>query len=126
MTDSSIETNNVIDISGRRPVTVYLLSYNAYKVNVIKVVKDEFGLGLADAKTLVESAPCEVRTYRSKAAADRLKSELEGAGATVEIHGKRRSLLLYLERAGIDANNSQINDDRGSNVQLFLRDVLHG
>ncbi len=85
MTDSSTEPNNVIDISARRPVTVHLLSYNLDKVLVIKVVKDEFDLGLADAKTLVESAPCEVGTYQLKVAAERLKSMLEGAGATVEI-----------------------------------------
>ena len=85
MTDSSTEPNNVIDISARRPVTVHLLSYNVHKVEVIKVVKDEFHLGLADAKNIVESAPCEIVTYPSRAAAERLKSMLETAGATAEI-----------------------------------------
>ena len=85
MTDSFTEPNNVVDISGRRPVTVHLLSYSLDKVLVIKVVKDEFGLGLADAKNLVESAPCEIRTYASRAAAERLKSLLEDAGATVDL-----------------------------------------
>ena len=77
--------DNIVNLSDHRPVTVHLLSYNENKVHTIKVVKDEFGLGLADAKNLVESAPCEVGTYQSKSAAERLKSELEAAGATAEI-----------------------------------------
>ncbi len=85
MTDNSTEPNNIVDILARRPVTVHLLSFNEYKVSTIKVVKDEFDLGLAVAKDLVESAPCEIVTYPSRAAAERLKSMLEGAGATVEI-----------------------------------------
>ena len=85
MTDNSTEPNNVIDISARRSVTVHLLSYSVRKVEVIKVVKDEFGLGLADAKNIVESAPCKIVTYPSRAAAERLKSMLEDAGATAEI-----------------------------------------
>ncbi len=77
--------DNIVNLSDHQPVTVHLLSYNENKVHTIKIVKDEFGLGLADAKALVESAPCEVGTYRSKPAAERLKSDLEGAGATAEI-----------------------------------------
>ena len=85
MTDSSTEPNKVVDIPSRRPVTVHLLSYSAHKVQVIKVVKDEFNLGLAVAKDLVESVPCEIGTYASRPAAERLKSILESAGAAVEI-----------------------------------------
>ena len=77
------ETNNVIDISGRRPVTVHLESYDCNKVLVIKVIKDEFGLGLAQSKDLVESAPCAVGSFASRVAAERLKTMLEDAGATV-------------------------------------------
>ena len=77
--------DNIVNLSDHQPVTVHLLSYNEYKVHIIKVIKDEFGFGLADAKALVESAPCEVVKYKSKAAAEHLKSELEGAGATVDL-----------------------------------------
>ncbi len=81
-----MSNDKIVDISTHRPATVHLLSYSAHKVQVIKVVKDEFDLGLADAKNIVESAPCEIVTYPSRAAAERLKSMLEGAGATVELH----------------------------------------
>ena len=77
--------DNIVEMSTRRPVTVHLLTYGNSKVAVIKVVKDEFDLGLAVAKALVESAPCEVGTYPTKTAAERLKAELESAGATVNL-----------------------------------------
>ena len=79
------ETNNVIDISSRRPVTVHLESYHDDKVLVIKVVKDEFGLGLAKAKDLVESGPCDVGTFASRPDAERLKRMLEEAGGLVSL-----------------------------------------
>ena len=80
------DDTNIVNLSDHRPVTVHLLSYNGmYKVSVIKVVKDEFDLGLADAKKLVERSPCEIGTYPSKAGAERLQSKLEGAGATVDL-----------------------------------------
>jgi len=78
--------DKVVDISNYGPATVFLQSYGQYKVPIIKVIKDQFGLGLADAKSLVENAPCEVGSFTSRAAAERLKSMLEGAGATVELH----------------------------------------
>ena len=80
------EDANIVNLSDHRPVTVHLLSYDGIdKVLVIKVVKDEFDLGLADAKKLVESTPCEIGTYPSKAGAKRLQSKFEGAGATVDL-----------------------------------------
>jgi large subunit ribosomal protein L7/L12 len=81
-----MSNDKVVDISKHRPATVYLQSYNQNKVHIIKIVKDEFGLGLADAKNLVESAPCEVGSYPSRMVAERLKAMLEGAGADVELH----------------------------------------
>ncbi len=55
------------------------------KVEVIKVVRAITGLGLKEAKDLVESAPAVVKDAVSKEDADKLKKELEAAGATVEI-----------------------------------------
>ncbi len=62
--------DKVVDISNYGPATVYLQSYNQNKVQIIKVVKDEFGLGLADAKNLVENAPCEIGSFATRTAAE--------------------------------------------------------
>ncbi len=83
---NKVSKDKVVDISSHRPAIVYLRSYNQNKVQIIKVVKDEFGLGLAYAKSLVENAPCEVGSYASRTAAERFKAMLEGAGANVELH----------------------------------------
>jgi large subunit ribosomal protein L7/L12 len=55
------------------------------KVSVIKVVKNATGGGLAESKTLVESKPCKIKSGISKEEADKLKKELEEAGAQVSI-----------------------------------------
>ena len=55
------------------------------KIGVIKVVRAATGLGLKEAKDLVEAVPSKVKTGLSKADADKLKAELEEAGATVSI-----------------------------------------
>ena len=55
------------------------------KVSVIKVVKNATGGGLAESKTLVESKPCKIKTGVSKEEAEKLKKELEEAGAQVSI-----------------------------------------
>jgi len=55
------------------------------KINVIKVVRAATALGLKEAKDLVEAAPKEVKTGVSKEDAEKLKKELEDAGATVKI-----------------------------------------
>ena len=55
------------------------------KIQVIKVVRAATGLGLKEAKDLVEAAPKEVKTGISKEDAEKLKKELEDAGATVKI-----------------------------------------
>jgi large subunit ribosomal protein L7/L12 len=55
------------------------------KVNVIKAIRTITGLGLKEAKDLVESAPALVKEGVSKADADSIKKQLEEAGATVEI-----------------------------------------
>ena len=55
------------------------------KLNVIKVVKSELGLGLKEAKDLVDGAPATLKEKISKADAEALKAALEEAGAEVEI-----------------------------------------
>ena len=65
--------------------TVVLADAGANKINVIKEVRAITGLGLKEAKDLVEGAPKEVKAGIAKAEADELKKKLEGAGAKVEI-----------------------------------------
>ncbi len=55
------------------------------KINVIKVVRAATGLGLKEAKDLVDGAPKPVKTGLEKADAEKLKKELEAEGATVEL-----------------------------------------
>ncbi|NBV28671.1 50S ribosomal protein L7/L12, partial [bacterium] len=64
---------------------VLLKSFGENKVNVIKVIRAITGLGLKEAKELVEGAPSTVKEAVSKADADNFKKQLEEAGATVEI-----------------------------------------
>ena len=64
---------------------VVLASGGEKKVNVIKVVRAATGLGLKEAKAMVDGAPAVVKEAISKADAEALKKELEEAGATVEI-----------------------------------------
>ncbi|MCX7833237.1 MAG: 50S ribosomal protein L7/L12 [Ignavibacteria bacterium] len=65
--------------------SVILQEIGANKINVIKVVKNATGLGLTESKALVESAPKAVKENIPKAEAEKLKAELEAAGAKVEI-----------------------------------------
>lgn len=65
--------------------TVVLKAAGAQKINVIKVVRAATGLGLKEAKDLVDGAPKNVKENVSKDEADKLKKELEEAGATVEL-----------------------------------------
>lgn len=64
---------------------VVLKSAGQAKLNVIKVVKSELGLGLKEAKDMVDGAPATVKEKISKAEAEALKAALEEAGAEVEI-----------------------------------------
>jgi large subunit ribosomal protein L7/L12 len=65
--------------------TVTLKSFGENKVNVIKVIRTITGLGLKEAKDLVEGAPSTVKEGISKAEAEDLKKQLEEAGASVEV-----------------------------------------
>lgn len=64
---------------------VILANAGAQKINVIKVVRELTGLGLKEAKDLVEGAPKPVKTGVSKEDAENVKKKLTEAGATVEI-----------------------------------------
>lgn len=65
--------------------TVELSAAGANKINVIKVVREITGLGLKEAKDLVEGAPKVLKEGISKADADEMKKKLEDAGAKVEL-----------------------------------------
>jgi len=64
---------------------VILASAGAQKINVIKVVRELTGLGLKEAKDLVEGAPKPVKTGVTKEDAENMKKKLTEAGATVEV-----------------------------------------
>ena len=64
---------------------VVLASFGDAKMAVIKAAKEVLGLGLMEAKTLVESAPATLKEACPKADAEALKAKLEEAGATIEI-----------------------------------------
>jgi large subunit ribosomal protein L7/L12 len=64
---------------------VILASFGENKVGVIKVIRSITGLGLKEAKDLVEGAPSTVKEGVSKDEAEKIKKELEEAGAKVEI-----------------------------------------
>jgi large subunit ribosomal protein L7/L12 len=65
--------------------TVVLATIGAQKINVIKEVRAITNLGLKEAKDLVEGAPKPVKEGVSKDEAEKIKKQLEGAGATVEL-----------------------------------------
>ncbi|MGM9539464.1 50S ribosomal protein L7/L12 [Anaerovibrio sp.] len=64
---------------------VILKDAGASKINVIKAVREATGLGLKEAKALVDGAPAPVKEGVAKAEAEDLKGKLEAAGATVEL-----------------------------------------
>ena len=65
--------------------SVFLASAGDKKINVIKEVRAITGLGLKEAKDLVEAAPKEVKSGVNKKDADEIKAKLEAAGAKVEL-----------------------------------------
>ena len=65
--------------------TIFLTAFGDKKINVIKEVRALTGLGLKEAKDLVESAPKEVKKGVSKKDAEEAKKKLEAAGAKVEL-----------------------------------------
>jgi large subunit ribosomal protein L7/L12 len=65
--------------------TVVLTGAGAEKIKVIKVVREITGLGLKEAKDLVDGAPSNVKEAIEKGEAEALKAQLEGVGASVEL-----------------------------------------
>jgi large subunit ribosomal protein L7/L12 len=65
--------------------TVFLSAFGDKKINVIKEVRSITGLGLKEAKDLVEAAPKEIKAGVAKKDAEEMKKKLEAAGAKVEL-----------------------------------------
>ena len=65
--------------------TIFLAAAGDKKINVIKEVRSITGLGLKEAKDLVEAAPKEIKTGVAKKDAEEMKQKLEAAGAKVEL-----------------------------------------
>ena len=70
---------------GPSEVTVTLTSFGASKVNVIKIVREITGLGLVDAKKLVDGCPAAIKENITPEEAEGIKEKLVAAGATVDI-----------------------------------------
>jgi large subunit ribosomal protein L7/L12 len=64
---------------------VHLTDAGATKIAVIKIIKEALGLGLAEAKGVVDGAPAKIKEGMKKEDADKLKKDLEAAGAKVEL-----------------------------------------
>ena len=75
----------VEEVEEQTEFDVVLEAAGEKKINVIKVVRQVTGLGLKEAKDLVDNAPNKVKDAISKTEADELKKQLEEAGATVSI-----------------------------------------
>lgn len=82
---SSPGSQGIVKTEEKTEFTVFLKSIGPNKVSVIKAVRSNSGLGLKEAKDLVESAPTIVKENVNKQDADSLKITLESAGAEVEI-----------------------------------------
>lgn len=74
-----------VEVEAKTEFDVVLTSAGATKLGVVKLVKQLSGLGLREAKELVDSAPATLKEGISEMEAQTLKSELEAAGASVEI-----------------------------------------
>ena len=72
-------------VEEKNDFTIFLASAGAKKINVIKEVRSITGLGLKEAKDLVEAAPKEVKKGVPKKDAEEAKKKLEAAGAKVEL-----------------------------------------
>ena len=75
----------VAEVEEKTEFDVILVEAGAQKINVIKEVRAITGLGLKEAKDLVEAAPKPVKEGVSKADAEKFKAQLEAAGAKVEL-----------------------------------------
>jgi len=75
----------VEEVEEKTEFDVILTSFGSSKVPVIKIVRTLTGLGLKDAKDLVESAPKAIKEGAPKDEAEKIKKDLEAAGASVEL-----------------------------------------
>ena len=82
---SSGDGGGAAAVEEKTAFNVVLKSGGASKLNVVKIVKELTGLGLKEAKELVDSAPKAIKEGVSKAEAEELKTKLTDAGAEVEI-----------------------------------------
>ena len=78
-------TDSAAPAEEKSEFTVFLASAGDKKINVIKEVRSFTGLGLKEAKDLVEAAPKEIKAGVAKKAAEDMKKKLEAAGAKVEL-----------------------------------------
>lgn len=62
-----------------------LLDAGNLKLQMVKTIKERFGLGLKDAKTIVDSAPCYLKEFMNCDEAEEIKKELEAIGAKIDI-----------------------------------------
>ena len=76
---------DAVEVEEQVEFDVILASFGEKKINVIKEVRAITGLGLKEAKDLVEGVPGTIKEAVNKEEADKLKEQLEGAGATIEI-----------------------------------------
>ncbi|WP_240421581.1 50S ribosomal protein L7/L12 [Paenibacillus periandrae] len=75
----------VAEVAEQTEFDVILTGAGASKINVIKIVREITGLGLKEAKDLVDGAPKPIKEKVGKEEAEAVKAKLEGAGATVEV-----------------------------------------
>jgi large subunit ribosomal protein L7/L12 len=75
----------VVEVEEQTEFNVVLMSAGAEKIKVIKVVRELTGLGLKEAKDLVDTAPQNVKEGATKAEAEEIKAKLVEVGATVEL-----------------------------------------
>lgn len=82
---SNNENKDTKELEEKTEFTINLKSFGGNKVAVIKIAKEVLGLGLMDAKKLVESAPVLLKENIKKELAEEIKTKFETAGAEVEL-----------------------------------------
>ena len=83
---SSAENASAESSQYKGAYTVELISFGTQKLNVIKAVREITGLGLYDAKNMVENAPSTLKNVESREEAEKIKGHIESAGGTVKIY----------------------------------------
>lgn len=73
------------EVEEKTEFDVFMSSFGANKIKVIKAIREATGLGLKEAKELVDSTPCTVKEALPKEEAEALKAKLEEDGAVIEI-----------------------------------------